>query len=479
MGTSTLNTRILRLRSNLEGVCMSLPLDTPDWKLIDRLLRHIEGEGTDDGSMEHLWFWRTVAESVEDPRKVSFAYRPEDTEDDDRRRFCSMAKFLKGRARQHGAKFTDEEADRIAFLVGTHFPAKEAWEFEEAKGEELADAYYESPYWGSCMSGKRYFDMLANNPNKVSLVKILRSGEWVGRALLWTTNEGTRVLDRVYPSDTGHHVQAAWEWALKHGYDYREGQTCGDYSTQRGRDDYKVTLKVGSADEFPYLDTFKYTNDNPRIESRITLRMDSGTYTFNETDGAFAGDEETYSCCHCGDRVTDDDCRTNDDGEIYCETCYGERYVYLSYRHHGQSVEGEYRRNDCSDCHHCGETRYDDHMTDVEGDMFCDDCVDDHAGRCDECEERFRFANLTECDGGSFCEDCLPTVSAECEECGARHLLDNMEEVDSLGPGLIRGQQQYACSECMVPCRHCGEDRPASSECRSCASKTQLVLIAV
>ena len=479
MGTSTLKTRIARLRSNLYDILKSNGFDTPDWKLIDRLLWHLEGEGTDDGNTEHLWFWRSVAESVEDPRKVSFAYRSEDVEDDDKRRFCSMAKFLKGRARQHGAKFTDEEAERIAFLVGTYFPAEEAWEFEEVTGEELAEGYYRSPYWDSCMSGKRYFDMLANNPDKVSLVKILRAGEWVGRALLWKTNEGTRVLDRVYPSDTGFHVQAAWDWALAQGYDYREGQAYGDYSTQLGRDDYEVTLKVGSADEFPYLDTFKYTDDNPRQESRITLRMDSGSYTFTETNGTFEGDYSGYPCHSCGDRVAEDECRTDDDGRSYCETCYDERYVYLSYRHHGRSVEGEYRRNDCSDCHHCGETRYDDHMTDVEGDMYCDDCADDHAGSCDECEERFRFESLTECDGGHFCVDCLPAVSAECEECGARHLLDNMEEVDSLGPSMCESGQRYACSECMVPCRHCGGDKPASSECRSCASKTQLVLLAV
>ncbi|HYT46310.1 MAG TPA: hypothetical protein VEP90_28530 [Methylomirabilota bacterium] len=65
---------------------------------------------------QHRWFWSTVAESLDDPRKVSYATNMELSDDNKRRRKCGIAGFLKKQTiEEHGFSFTKEEANRLGY----------------------------------------------------------------------------------------------------------------------------------------------------------------------------------------------------------------------------------------------------------------------------------------------------------------------------------------------------------------------------
>lgn len=244
----------------------------------------------------------------DDPRKISYAPDVPQTLSTKRRRYSSWSKFL-GWIKQQKYKFydfTDKEHERISYLVGTEFPENDDWSFEILRGPDVMSVFqrYDDKSPHTCMVGKDYPIMYADNPDKVGMLIVRRGGKFRARALFWTTDEGVGLLDRIYPSDGGAHVQAAIEWAKEHGYDWKPKQT---YRTPTARNAiYHVTLKLRNStlrNGYPYLDTFAYSNDdlaalykqNPK-EATVVFHNDTasgGRHVFSATDGSF---KTHYAC---------------------------------------------------------------------------------------------------------------------------------------------------------------------------------------
>jgi hypothetical protein len=431
----TLQQRRGRLLINLDRAYRMSSYD--DRMTLGKLTDAIYKEGG-----ENVWFWKSVAESMDDPRQVSYAPTKEAYDINAKRKRCRVAKFLKTVAKRFGLDVTNAEADRIGELVGAHFPDSYDYQFEVVRGPEGVYAAYSdraNEGWGSCMyagggMAKRCVRWYDENPDKVGLVKIKQGRNYVGRALIWNTDDGSIVVDRCYPSDNGPQTTALHAWAIKNGYDYKTAQSYVDGCLKSGRESYRVTMKPSSNGDYPYCDTFKYTNDPPDDSDTIVLNMEEGEYKFSETDGGWEGrDDDRFVCESCSERVNENDVFSCDQGYSYCESCYDDRFTHLDYRNpNGLGRCGTYNNDDVSTCDCCNEDRHRNDLCDVEVGTrtqdWCLSCVEDRASTCQEC------GNLCDIDQGGtlgedgdwVCDECQKDVAAECEECNTWYRKEDM-----------------------------------------------------
>lgn len=426
-------------------------------KIVERAWRNAKRD--EDGQLlcqldallrRQAWFWRAVAVSLDNPRHWSYASKPEYVDNDRHRRFCSVSKFLKNQGRKYGASFSDAECDRLGELLAQSCPDSFKLEFAEVTGDAIYDAYDEEDF-GSCMAGESYIRWYGDNPKTVSLLTVREGGDLVGRALLWNTDQGGRYLDRIYPSDGGPQVAAMEEYAASQGWDYRLNHTCDYPRTASGKTGYRVTM-APSRHDYPYLDSFKGTDQDPEGDEDLILYFGGGTFTFCETDGGYQGDRGE-ECCECGERTSEDDAHVSEDGDIYCSDCYHDRYTYLDYSHDGRRIEGEYSNDEVSCCDDCGNERLTEHLAEAEGNDVCSRCLERHYSICDQCDEYTKEGETL--DDRTLCLECYNDLTAACKEC---------EEVVAR-EDLVQGTH---CENCAVDCPECGQLKPPEGPCEAC-----------
>ncbi|CAG7580136.1 MAG: hypothetical protein SLAVMIC_00265 [uncultured marine phage] len=139
---------------------------------------------------------------------------------------------------------------------------KEDFKFEVLKGEDIKKGYMRDNYLfggtlsNSCMNNKTNFlDIYSKNEN-VSLLTLGCYGKIIGRALLWETKKGEKVMDRIYYG-RDHDHQKFIMWGRERGYLIKEKDFYG-----RKRD-YKHTIQLKrniKYNKYPYLDSFRYFN---------------------------------------------------------------------------------------------------------------------------------------------------------------------------------------------------------------------------
>lgn len=142
-------------------------------------------------------------------------------------------------------------------------------------GQEIPDYYKELGRISSlrsCMTGESYYKTViyALNPKKVKLVVFAKKS----RALLWTTDDGSIVLDRVYPTDGSYHSELLKKWAKEKGY------------LQYPSIDRKLSITLIHNNVFPFLDTFyngRLSNNKIKLSNSKLLKQDS---YLRATDGS-------------------------------------------------------------------------------------------------------------------------------------------------------------------------------------------------
>ena len=86
--------------------------------------------------------------------------------------------------------------------------------FKVLSGTDIMDYYRDHTGFGSCMEGANYYrvEIYALNPERVQLLTYKNDG----RALIWTCDDGTKYMDRIYGNNK---VNALLElWAKDNGY---------------------------------------------------------------------------------------------------------------------------------------------------------------------------------------------------------------------------------------------------------------------
>jgi len=222
------------------------------------------------------------------------------------------------------------------------------YEFMLVTGEDIRFYYHKdrqsdnaASLSASCMrheSCQNYLDIYAMNDNDIDmLIAISKGGLVHGRALIWKQiiphnakeyPDNIVVMDRIYGKDMT--IQAFKDYAHKNNMWHKRTQSYSDAMiispVGQSMTGYKTRPLNNTADEFPYLDTLKYTNDDPTESDKIVLNTVDGDTVFDCTDGCYNSDE--YYTDIDGDRIHADDACWDEmldeyyhtDSAVWCDT---------------------------------------------------------------------------------------------------------------------------------------------------------------
>lgn len=195
------------------------------------------------------------------------------------------------------------------------------------------------PLDNSCMKHNRcqpYLDIYVNSPNVQLLVALNKDEVVQGRALIFNDvtddydNKYT-VMERIYTDDK--YISAFKEYAKENGWLYKSRQTYDrePFVAPNGSQIHqRLTLTLNNATNnlYPYMDSFKYTED--LHSDTITLNTSDGHLSLTNTDGSVSGQDtvldyygnEIERDTACWSSFTDNyyhehDCNWSDHHETY------------------------------------------------------------------------------------------------------------------------------------------------------------------
>lgn len=173
------------------------------------------------------------------------------------RNLTSVIKFALDREK---IELTDSDVEYIANRMKQYFMDNKV-EVVEIKGKEIKDAYLLNNYSqehdlgdlaNSCMRYDQcqyWLNLYTENPDKISMLVLKQRGRGIiGRALVWTLNNGERALDRVYGSQPTQNLIT--EYANEQGIRSKK------YLLTNGI----VTLENYEFESYPFLDTLFYAH---------------------------------------------------------------------------------------------------------------------------------------------------------------------------------------------------------------------------
>jgi hypothetical protein len=151
-------------------------------------------------------------------------------------------------------------------------------------------------------------------------------------------------------------------------------------------------------------------------------KKDSDPYHINNKYYCEDCVENTFNCCYnCGDYI--------DKSKRICEDCSDDWSV-------------------CTGCDECVQD-----AVEVDGDMYCDDCLCENYSLCEQCDNWVN-QNDIRCIGDEWvCDGCFDRYCFTCEECGHDYFLNNEDYYHHNG--------YYYCNNCYweehFVCDSCGE----------------------
>jgi hypothetical protein len=327
---------------------------------------------------------------------ISFARSEDDSFNSKRRVRTKLRRYMGKFFREtHPGRFFEASIDLAgSAIIGANM-GHVGSEILELSGYDVYDEY-ENDYVaeGSCMNTyPEPTELFAENPDKVSMIvaENPERGRY-GRALVWNTDDGERVLDRCYPnhSEVSNFMR---KWARDNGVWVRSDDSCPDgnqYWTKDGKDrcKFEVSLKPPSNEMFPYMDSFMWCNGLK--DTVVSTYFRDGCKKLESTEGGPFND--IVECAVCGLSING-----YDEG-------------YFSYR----------------------------------GDIYCRDCFNLRYFRCRLCSRTYRLENANHIPGkGNLCEYCYNTYS-QCSRCGGHY--QNIRHVNMDG--------ERVCSNCWMLVEH-------------------------
>lgn len=300
-----------------------------------------------------------------------------------RRVVTKINRWLRRLVDTHSIPFNDITLERLGARVLSHLRTQQ--DFEVVSGSDLMAVYDQGFAYSACMSGthaREYREIYEDNPNTVKMLKY-DDGEQRGRALLWFLPDAT-LLDRIYPN-SGDHVQAMRDWALECGYWVRSHQGCPDEDyvafcnkDNKRRHDFTVTLDWNNF-KLPYVDSFHWAECIDEDDAQIVLSTSDsvGNTRLDSTEGGWS---DSYDCCEGCGYTLPRSYRTDEDGCLWCEDCFDDRFTYCEdveryvVREVATYVEdGYYVLNDYFTCRKC-DLCFDSNIHHSHDINLCDEC---------------------------------------------------------------------------------------------------------
>lgn len=256
--------------------------------------------------LSHLY----IGKCRSNPKLITFATDPRDAFNLKRRRKTTWHKFLTNEVPKYFSDvekysfFAKENIEKISNYVGESliFANKDDFEYQIVSGKDII-YYYNLVDWSCMYKFDSALAIYTENPDKVRLLVCNQKDpdgskgdeeKLVGRALVWQTDDGSIVMDRVYPSDRGVQTRIMREYADSQGWDYTLQDTWGSATKNDRR--YIVTLGIPSTNKWPYIDTFRYIEmieagpQNRALSGKIRLSNSAGAINYDfiadRTDGS-------------------------------------------------------------------------------------------------------------------------------------------------------------------------------------------------
>lgn len=212
-----------------------------------------------------------------------------------------IGRFIREIALLQGKIFLDTDIEK--FVNQYKAAIKTKLDFRILKGSDIREGYNTYNYFdvnrgnlgNSCMNDcSEYLDIYVDSPDVCSLLCLYENNLIVGRAILWINKEGDKLMDRIYTMHDSD-VEVFRNWSNSHGYYYKGMNNSGLQSRFRNskgildkQNIIKLSKKLSSYSNFPYLDTFCYgfddyylTNEEPdlgEVDLYYELRSTGGDY---------------------------------------------------------------------------------------------------------------------------------------------------------------------------------------------------------
>jgi hypothetical protein len=292
--------------------------------------------------------------------------------------------------------------------------------------------YEKDSKWHSCMTGiqSEKVELYVNNPDRVSLVVF----DERGRALLWNTDSGKHLMDRIFPN-SGDHVGIMQRWAIMQGYVYRT-HTVADRSDVSDHDIHSVTVEFRKY--LPYLDTLrsvKYIGRKSKKSKRWVTLTNSGVCETQRD--AFP---PTAQCRMCKGYIWEDyDRHFTDAGSgPYCLSCLEVSMIVCA---------------KCLDVYEQGNMVY---IEDV-CEFWCGDCHFEEGFTCVHCGHWFSsdYPHVIGDDHNVYCagDACAHTCLHVCGVCGCvlrniYYLVSGMQVCDACLNQNIKDGVVFTCPDC-------------------------------
>lgn len=188
----------------------------------------------------------------------------------ERKSDLKVGRFLRKILPEDKASNKDIECIVNAFKSHNEYLKNIDKHFKVVEGEDIKYWYYEDKYVpnqsilnNSCMRFEKcqeYFDLYTEPENGVKMLILTDVHDrLLCRALLWTLDNGTKYMDRIYGRE--HTIKTFIQWGKDNGYTLFYDEGWDDYT------EMKVTLKADYGKYFPYLDTFRYMINREPVDS--------------------------------------------------------------------------------------------------------------------------------------------------------------------------------------------------------------------
>jgi hypothetical protein len=341
-----------------------------------------------------------------------------------------IGRLVKGLCKLAGRPVKDQEVEQFVNLYKSKVVSTdESWEL--VSGDKIRYWYDEENYFTdyghgplsrSCMSGEDsqgFFDIYTESDTCQLLILTKNDSgvrKLIGRALVWkpfsmSNLKGVEYLmDRVYCMKDSDE-QKFNNYADEMGW-LRKKRNNSDRDTNmffilKGKEvRSRIVVQVkGDWEEYPYLDTLKFLNND--LDELSNIGYHRG-HELEDTDGSL----ETCSECDGSGHSSCDSC--DNEGEVECPNCNGSRYEEC-YRCEGNGkIECRKCNENCKiTCPECngfglGDNNDDCLGCDGRGKIVCPDCDGEGEEECPDCDGRGRD-DCSECDGSG---------KVTCEECG-------------------------------------------------------------
>lgn len=359
------------------------------------------------------------------------SYDPKGGKSETRRTRTMLGRYIRSNICSDSSVLSDVVLQRLVHYVNGRLAPSSEDQFKVVVGQAIVEAYEGFCGANSCMTGSGEntdkVKFYAENPLTVGLLlcRTTEANNGFARALLWTTNEGVKVLDRIYPNE-GPHVQAMHDWAIKNGHIYRSYNSlpgCSPIRLSNGSV-YTVTMNTASTGLIPYFDTFCWGD----CDKKTGIWTLSNALVDQEWD-LRAGEGRPRMVQPCFAR---------------CEQCNGK---ILSREH---------------------VARYEDRN-------LCRACADLVSVPCERCntrtsiEEKDQRVRVRMDRGGEqrtqkWCSHCVEVNTVTCSGC--RNIYYTGAALWAVGTGL-------ACDKCAATCPSCGDHTFKSTMvnglCKPCA----------